>query len=863
MRSKNRFQSTKGNRRGQVRSILRFTSSSYTLKMMGLFSQEVSQEQSLNMSDSNGELAFDTISNAISDAEGTITLPLILVPQEVILPHTITPLPIDLDEGSTFDATQNAIENEVTLIYVNQPSTFDNSGKILDQLPRIATEVAMIDITDAPDHLTFMMAQGRRRVELIELVADDPFYQVKARIVEEVFDSEAKLERLRDDALALVNDIAELNELISDDLIDYIHVLEDFSELADMLASIIPLSVETRQEILNEHRIAERLELVISLLENELRSLEVQDDVNSQVQDEFNKLQREVYLREQMRVIQEELGESDITEVDASALRERILAAKLPDEAHKQALKEVSRLAIMSPLSPEAGVIRTYLDWILDIPWHTASKDNLNLRHAEKVLNREHYGLEKIKERILEHIAVRKLAGSEMKSPILCFVGPPGVGKTSLGKSIAEALGREFVRVSLGGVRDEAEIRGHRRTYIGAMPGRFVQTIKRAGTVNPVFMLDEIDKMSEDYRGDPASALLEVLDPEQNNEFSDHYLEVPYDLSNVMFIATANDLYPLPEALEDRMEIIEFRAYTEEEKLEIAKRFLIPKQLRAHGLFRRGITFLDSAILHIIQHYTLEAGVRNLEREIANICRKLTKLAALRKKYPKRITASLVEKYLGPQYILDSQVNKEDSIGVATGLVWTSGGGDIQLIEASLLPGKGNLTLTGSLGDVLQESAQIAWNYMRSLADELDVPHDDFDSFDVHIHLPEGAVPKDGPSAGITLATAIISVFTERKVRSEWAMTGEMTLRGNVLPVGGVKEKVLGARRRGITNLILPADNAKDLVDIPKKALRDLNIKLVKHMSEVMDLVLMDTPEERERDINRQDLVDEEEDTDN
>ena len=436
-------------------------------------------------------------------------------------------------------------------------------------------------------------------------------------------------------------------------------------------------------------------------------------------------------------------------------------------------------------------------------------------------------------------------------------------GKTSLGKSIAEALGREFVRVSLGGVRDEAEIRGHRRTYIGAMPGRFVQTIKRAGTVNPVFMLDEIDKMSEDYRGDPASALLEVLDPEQNNEFSDHYLEVPYDLSNVMFIATANDLYPLPEALEDRMEIIEFRAYTEEEKLEIAKRFLIPKQLRAHGLFRRGITFLDSAILHIIQHYTLEAGVRNLEREIANICRKLTKLAALRKKYPKRITASLVEKYLGPQYILDSQVNKEDSIGVATGLVWTSGGGDIQLIEASLLPGKGNLTLTGSLGDVLQESAQIAWNYMRSLADELDVPHDDFDSFDVHIHLPEGAVPKDGPSAGITLATAIISVFTERKVRSEWAMTGEMTLRGNVLPVGGVKEKVLGARRRGITNLILPSDNAKDLVDIPKKALRDLNIKLVKHMSEVMDLVLMDTPEERERDINRQDLVDEEEDTDN
>lgn len=815
------------------------------------------------MSDSNGELAFDTIPNAISDAEGFITLPLVLVPHEVILPHTITPLPFDDGESLNMSAAHDAIKNKTTLIYVNKPEPFDNSRPILEQLAKIATEVAMIDISDETNNSLFMMAQGRRRVELVDIVAEAPFYIVKARILEESDAHQVELEQLRDDALALVNDIADLNETLSDDVIDYIHMLEDFSELTDMLASIVPITTDMRQEVLNEHRIIERLQMVIGLLDNELRALEVQDDVNSQVQDEFNKLQREVYLREQMRVIQEELGESDITEADASSLRERIITSNLPEEAHKQAMKEVSRLAIMSPLSPEAGVIRTYLDWMLDLPWHSQSKDNLNLRHAEKVLNREHYGLEKIKERILEHIAVRKLAGSEMKSPILCFVGPPGVGKTSLGKSIAEALGREFVRVSLGGVRDEAEIRGHRRTYIGAMPGRFIQTIKRAGTVNPVFMLDEIDKMSEDYRGDPASALLEVLDPEQNNQFSDHYLEVPYDLSNVMFIATANELYPLPEALEDRMEIIEFRAYTEEEKLEIAKRFLIPKQLRAHGLFRRGITFLDSAVLHIIQHYTLEAGVRNLEREIANVCRKLTKLAALRKKYPKRITANLVEKYLGPQYILDSQVNKEDSIGLATGLVWTSGGGDIQLIEASLLPGKGNLTLTGSLGDVLQESAQIAWNYMRSLAEELDVPHDDFENFDVHIHLPEGAVPKDGPSAGITLATTIISVFTERKVRSEWAMTGEMTLRGHVLPVGGVKDKVLGARRRGINNLILPAQNEKDLIDIPKKALRDLNIKFVKHMSEVMELVLMDTPSERERDLNPQDLVEDQQDDDN
>lgn len=816
------------------------------------------------MTESNGELAFDTIPDAIPNAEGFITLPLLLIPDEVILPHTIMPLPFDYNEGMSIRAAYRAIEKKMTVIYARQSPDFDYEKPVLAQISKIAIEVALIDITEDPDDsLPFMMAQGRRRVELVELIEDEPFYLVKAKIVEEIVSDRTACSHLRDDCLFLLRDIADLDSSVSEDIVDYIHIIEDYSELVDMFASVVPIPMAKRQMLLDEHRVLERFQTVKVLLENEYQSLQVRHEVHSQVRDEFEKVQREVYLREQMRVIQEELGESDFEDIDADALRERIIAANLPEEAHKQAIREVSRLASMSPMSPEAGVIRTYVDWFLELPWHAESKDNLNLRHAEKVLNREHYGLAKIKERVLEHIAVRKLAGEDMKSPILCFVGPPGVGKTSLGKSIAEALGREFVRMSLGGVRDEAEIRGHRRTYIGAMPGRFIQTIKRAGTVNPVFMLDEIDKMSEDYRGDPAAALLEVLDPEQNNEFSDHYLEVPYDLSKVLFIATANELYPLPEALEDRMEIIEFRAYTEEEKLEIAKRFLIPKQLKAHGLSRRGISFLDSAILHIIQHYTLEAGVRNLEREIANVCRKLTKLAALRRKYPKRITANLVEKYLGAPYIIDSQINKVDSIGLATGLVWTSGGGDIQLIEASLLPGKGSLTLTGSLGDVLQESAQIALNYMRSLADDLDVPHDDFEIFDVHIHLPEGAVPKDGPSAGITLATAIISVFTEQKVRSNWAMTGEMTLRGHVLPVGGIKEKVLAARRRGISNLILPFDNEKDLIDIPKKALRDLNIKLVKHMSEVMELVLMDAPEERQRDLNRDSLVDDEQGNDN
>jgi ATP-dependent Lon protease len=421
-----------------------------------------------------------------------------------------------------------------------------------------------------------------------------------------------------------------------------------------------------------------------------------------------------------------------------------------------------------------------------------------------------------------------------------------------MGKSIAEALGREFVRVSLGGIHDEAEIRGHRRTYIGALPGRIIQTIKRAGTKNPVFMLDEIDKMTEDYRGDPAAALLEVLDPEQNKEFVDHYLDLPYDLSEVLFIATANDLYPLPAALEDRMEVIEFRAYTEEEKLEIAKRFLIPKQLEAHGLLRRGITFQTDALQMLIQQYTLEAGVRNLEREIGSVCRKITRLVATRKSFPKRITPSIVEKLLGPPYVFKTRVNRVDTVGVVTGLTWSSGGGDVQIIEASLLPGKGNLTLTGSLGDVLQESAQTALSYMRSRAKDFGVPHDDFENYDVHIHMPEGAVPKEGPSAGITLATAVISVFTERQIRSDYAMTGEVTLRGNVLPVGGVKEKVLAARRHGIKNVILPEENRKDLVDVPKAALRDMNLTFVNDMQQVLEVILRETPAQRQRDLDAQ-----------
>lgn len=802
------------------------------------------------MTDETGTLAFDRITNASLDPQQEMILPLLRVHDDVVLPYSIAPLPLNDDETANQTIAAEAIANQTTTLLLN-PDFSPLNGTT--NLPVVGIEVALMNLTEPSEAPMLLMVQGRRRVQILSIVQEEPYPLAKVRLLEETVDDVEELTSQRANVLAYFEEWVDRNDSFDEGIVDYVFMLDDNSEYADVVAATLPLTLAERQEILSEANLNVRFQRLTNLLEKALGAMDVRDDVNEQVQDEIARAQREMYLREQMRVIQQELGEFDSYEDELRILRERLIEARLPEEAQQQAMRELSRLNSMSPLAPEATVIRTYLDWLLDVPWHQETRDRLNLPYAEKVLNTQHYGLEKVKERVLEHIAVRKMAGKNMKTPILCFVGPPGVGKTSLGKTIAEALGREFVRVSLGGVRDEAEIRGHRRTYIGSLPGRIIQTMKRAGTVNPLFMLDEIDKLSEDYRGDPAAALLEVLDPEQNHEFADHYLEVPYDLSKVFFIATANDLYTLPEALIDRMEIIEFMPYTEEEKLEIAKRFLIPKQLKAHGLTRRGIQFQENALQHIIQHYTLEAGVRNLEREIANVCRKITKLAALRKTYPKRITPNLVTKYLGAPYLLDSHLNQMDSIGLVTGMVWTPGGGDTQIIEAALLPGKGSLTLTGQLGDVLQESAQIAWNYTRSRADDFDLPHDDFETYDVHIHMPEGAVPKDGPSAGITLATAIISVFTERVVRSDFAMTGELTLRGFVLPVGGIKEKLLAARRRGIKNIILPFENKKDLTDLPKNALRDLNIHFVKDMQEVLDLLLFPAPEERQRDLDQMD----------
>lgn len=798
----------------------------------------------------NGTNDFYNIPDTEPDSQGFITCPVVPLQGMVIYPHVVTPL--FLEGKQAVAAAEAALDQRQTIIGVAQRD-LESVSAAPEELYTIGTEIALGRILRMPDDTNSMLAQGRQRVEIIDFVQTEPYIVARARIIDEPENEPSpEQQALMKAVVNMFKRAVDLNANIPEDVLIYALNAEDPGWLSDLVASTLSLSTEERQQVLEMTHPGERLSHVAMLLSKELNVLEIEDEISAQVQQEMERGQREMYLREQMRIIQTELGEGDIFQQEMDEIRVQVAEAHLPQEVHERAMKELSRLAIMPPIAPEVGIIRTYVDWLTTLPWTDASEDNLDVRNAQKVLDAEHYGLPKVKDRILEYIAVRKLAGNKMESPVLCFVGPPGVGKTSLGKSIAKALGREFVRVSLGGVRDEAEIRGHRRTYIGALPGRIIQTMKRAGTVNPVFMLDEIDKLGADFRGDPADSLLEVLDPEQNNAFSDHYLEVPYDLSKVLFITTANDLDPLPPALLDRLEVIEFPGYIEEEKIAIAQQFLVPKQLEQHGLAESDIRFEKAALETIIRDYTYEAGVRNLNREIANASRKIARLVAEEKHYPKRITPNLVSKYLGPPYYLGTRSLDEDAVGISTGLVWTYGGGDITIFEVSLMPGKGNLTMTGSLGEVMQESAQTALSYVRSIADDLGVPSDDFENYDIHVHVPEGAVPKEGPSAGITLATALISALTERKVRHDFGMTGEITLRGKVLPIGGVKEKVMAARRAKLKNVILPANNEKDLVDIPQKALRDLNIHLVDSMQQVINLVLLEAPPEgRARDLRR------------
>jgi ATP-dependent Lon protease len=706
--------------------------------------------QSLRMND------FYNVRNAEPDGEGVIEAGLIPLRDLVVYPNMVTPLFVSRERSLA--AITAAQSNGETLIGVGQldPALPEPQP---DDLYVFGTEMALGRPMRMPDGTTSVLAQGRRRVEILEFVQYEPYMRVKARPVVEITAKNRETEALMRAVLTLFEKCVSLSHTLPEEAYIYAMNIEEPGWLADMIASSLDLNHEERQSLLEMIDPTERLHRISVLLGRELDVLEIEEHINSQVQQEVSRGQRESYLREQMRIIQTELGETDIFQQEMNELRERVDDMDMPVEVRSKVMKELNRLALMPPMSPEVGIIRTYLDWLIELPWRNTSEDNLDIEHAASVLDEEHFGLPRAKDRILEHIAVRKLAYDKMRNPILCFVGPPGTGKTSLGQSIAKALGREFVRVSLGGVRDEAEIRGHRRTYIGAMPGRVIQTMRRAGTINPVFMLDEIDKLGQDFRGDPASALLEVLDPEQNNAFSDHYLEVSYDLSKVMFITTANLLDPIPPALLDRLEIVEFSGYTEEEKLTIARQFLIPRQLERHGLDDKDIRFDDKALKMIIREYTYEAGVRNLEREIANVCRKIARRVAGDKTFSRRITPESLAKHLGPPHYLSSRLDEVDQVGVASGVAWTENGGDVMLVEVTLMPGKGNLTLTGQLGEVMQESAQAALSYIRSRAKAFNIKDSAFEKNDIHIHLPEAAVPKDGPSAGITLATAMISAL--------------------------------------------------------------------------------------------------------
>ncbi len=774
--------------------------------------------------------------NLPPDSSGHVQALALPLGDMVIYPHLLTPLMLDAD-APLFHILRAARYRKENVILLFQGL---NEGQ--DVLP-IGVEAAVSEIFEVDEEVLGCLLQGRRRVQITELLGPRRgLLEVRARPVEEAAPAGQPVEALIQEARDLFNEYARYDRAIQDAMLGMVEAIDDPGWLADFILSSLSRPYAEQADALLLLNPVQRLENLVEWLREEIKIRELKDSIDARVQAEMNRNQREFYLREQLRAIQKELGETDIWTQDANELKKRIEEADLPDHVRAAARKEADRLSQMPPMAPETGIIRTYLDWLLEIPWTKRSEDNLDVKHAAEVLDRAHYGLKKPKERILEYIAVRSLKPEGYRQPILCFVGPPGTGKTSLGKAIAEALGRKFVRVSLGGVRDEAEIRGHRRTYIGAMPGRIIQTIRRAGTANPLFMLDEIDKLGRDFRGDPSSALLEVLDPEQNNAFSDHYLELDFDLSQVMFIATANALDNIPDALLDRMEVIEFSGYIEEEKLEIARRHLIPRQMAQNGIADLGVHISEGALKRIIREYTYEAGVRNLERTLGALCRKIARAKAEGRSYPKTITAPMLEKLLGPPQHHDLETEKEDQVGMAMGLAWTENGGEVMPIEVAVYEGKGSVQMTGQLGEVMQESIQAALSYIKSRAQVFDIPMEVFERMDIHIHLPETAIPKDGPSAGITLCTAVLSALTARPVHHEVAMTGEITLRGRVLPVGGLREKILAAYRHNIRTVLIPWRNQKDLQDLPAAVKKAVKVQPVRHMDEVLDIALGKEP---------------------
>ncbi|MEJ2551683.1 MAG: endopeptidase La [Anaerolineales bacterium] len=788
--------------------------------------------------------ALYDIQEATQNDDGLIECFVLPLRDIVLFPNMITPLFVSQDQ--TLLAIEEVSRTNETMIAVTQlDAEIEEPG--YDDLYAVGVEVAVGKLMHLPDGTSSILTQGRRRVEIVECIQEDPYIKVRARPIYESSERTKEVVALMRAVLTLFEKCVQLNTALPEETFVYAVNIEDPGWLADMVISSLKLDVAERQDILETFDPMERLQRTSVMLGRELEVLELEDQIYSRVQNEMDRSQRENYLREQMKAIQTELGEGDIWAQEIADIRKRLQHLTLPEEVEKTCLREIQRLSQMPPMSPEVSILRTYIDWLMSLPWTESTTDNLDIQHVAEVLDSQHYGLEKAKERILEYIAVKSLVPPKHRQPILCFVGPPGTGKTSLGRSIATALDRNFIRISLGGIRDEAEIRGHRRTYIGALPGRILQTMRKAAKVNPVFMLDEIDKLGQDFRGDPAAALLEVLDPEQNHAFSDNYLEIPYNLANVLFITTANTVEPIPPALLDRLEVIEFPGYIEEEKVIIARKFLVVRKLEQTGLVNEGIRFLDDTVRTIIREYTWEAGVRNLEREIGKICRKIARQKVEGKKIPKRITKSTATRLLGPPQITPHEADREDQIGAATGLAWTENGGDSLTIEALLYEGKGNLQITGHIGEIMQESAQAAFSFIKSRAEMLGISTDDFEKKDIHIHVPEGAIPKDGPSAGITMATAVASALTGRPVRHDVGMSGEITLRGRVLPIGGVREKMLAAYRLKLKMVIIPAKNEKDLIEIPRSVRSALDIRFVDNMDDVFALALQPLESVRKR----------------
>ncbi|MDN5293035.1 MAG: ATP-dependent Lon protease [Eubacteriales bacterium] len=797
-------------------------------------------------------MAAETKERKETQLETVKVLPLLPLRGLLVFPFMV--IHLDVGREKSVRAIEEAmVRDRIIFLATQKEAQTDDPGE--DDIYQVGTIAEVKQLLKLPGGTIRVLVEGLARAKINRYLSHEPFFQVE-------------VEEYPEKPVALTPEIQALTRFLINQFEQYVKIskrippetvvsiisLEDPGRLADVIASQMTLKVEEKQKILEAVDIKDRLEKLASIIANELEIAELERKINIRVRKQMEKAQKEYYLREQLKAIQKELGEKDERVAEAEELREKIAKAKLPREVRERALKEVERLEKMPPMAAEAAVVRTYLDWLLSLPWTKQTRDRLDLKVAAKILDEDHYGLEKVKERILEYLAIRHLS-KKMKGPILCFVGPPGVGKTSLARSIARALERKFVRMSLGGVRDEAEIRGHRRTYVGALPGRIIQGMKQAGSKNPVFLLDEIDKMSMDFRGDPSAALLEVLDPEQNNSFSDHYIEIPFDLSHVMFITTANALHNIPRPLLDRMEVIYISGYTEEEKVQIAQRYLIPKQMESHGLKPEQLRITESAIRKIIREYTREAGVRNLERQIAAICRKAAKKIVNGEAQTVRVGIQNLHQFLGIARYRYGVAEKHDDVGIATGLAWTETGGEVLTIEVTVMKGKGKLTLTGKLGEVMKESAQAGYSYIRSRAKQLGLDEDFYEKYDIHIHVPEGAIPKDGPSAGITMATALASALTGKKVRSDVAMTGEITLRGRVLPIGGVKEKVLAAHRAGIKTVILPKENKKDLEEIPAKVRSKMEFVLVDHMDQVLARALVEEKDQGERRTRKEEKV--------